>query len=108
MGNDLMIRSHRAAVLALVLLCGTPGGLRAEAQTTSAPDQDVEEPGDIVVSATRIKGEVETPIPPIVTLSEADIAAYGAGSLRELLAALAPQTGTGRGRGDGAPARGRG
>ena len=99
-----MIRSHRAAVLALVLLCSTPGGLRAEAQTTSAPDQDVEEPGDIVVSATRIKGEVETPVPPIVTLSEADIAAYGAGSLRELLAALAPQTGTGRGRGDGAPA----
>jgi len=47
---------------------------------------------------------VETAAPPIMTLTEDDIAAYGAGSLQGLLAALAPQTGSGRGRGDGAPA----
>lgn len=64
------------------------------------------EPGsdEIVVVATRIKGQVQSAVPPIVTLSEEDIAAYGAGSLQQLLAALAPQTGTGRGRGDGGPA----
>jgi iron complex outermembrane receptor protein len=47
-------------------------------------------------------GQVEAAQPPLVTLSEADIAAYGTASIAELLAAVAPQTGTGRGRG-GAP-----
>ena len=73
----------------------------AEAQ---APATDQAEPdGDIVVVATRVRGEVDTISPPIISLGEADIAAYGAGSLQALLTALAPQTGTGRGRGDGAP-----
>ena len=43
------------------------------------------------------------PQPPIITLDEADIAAYGVCSLTELLAALTPQTGSGRGRGGGRP-----
>ena len=73
-----------------------------QAESSAVPDSTDPE-GDIVVVATRIRGEVETAAPPIVTLTEDDIAAYGAGSLQALLAALAPQTGTGRGRGDGAP-----
>ncbi|HUQ12669.1 MAG TPA: TonB-dependent receptor, partial [Novosphingobium sp.] len=56
---------------------------------------------EIVVVATRLPGEVETDQPPIVTLDEAEIASYGAGSLSDLLTALAPQTGSGRGRGGG-------
>lgn len=60
-------------------------------------------PGQILVVATRIKGQVDSSQPPIAVLDEASIASYGAGSLQELLAALAPQTGSGRGRGDGAP-----
>ncbi|MBX9885152.1 MAG: TonB-dependent receptor, partial [Novosphingobium sp.] len=73
----------------------------AAAQDPEAGDADPD--GNIVVVATRVRGEVETTVPPIATLSEDDIAAYGAGSLQALLAALAPQTGSGRGRGDGAP-----
>lgn len=59
--------------------------------------------GDILVVAHRIKGQVEADQPPIITLDEEDIASYGVSSLQQLVAALAPQTGSGRGRGDGAP-----
>jgi hypothetical protein len=59
--------------------------------------------GEILVVAHRIKGQVEADQPPIVTLDEAEIAAYGVSSIAELVTALAPQTGTGRGRGGGTP-----
>ncbi|KPF93904.1 TonB-dependent receptor [Novosphingobium sp. AAP83] len=61
------------------------------------------EPGQILVVATRIKGQVDTTLPPIAVLDEAAIASYGAGSIQELLAAIAPQTSSGRGRGGGMP-----
>lgn len=59
--------------------------------------------GEIVVLAERYRGEIDTAQPPIMTLDEADIAAYGAASIDELLESLSPQTGSGRGRGDGRP-----
>lgn len=59
--------------------------------------------GDILVVARRIKGQVDVPVPPVAVLDEADIASYGAASLTDLVAALAPQIGSGRGRGDGGP-----
>jgi len=63
-------------------------------------ESDQPEPGgEIVVTATRLRGEVETDVPPVVELDEAQIAAVGAGSLEDLIAQLAPQTGSGRGRG---------
>ncbi|MFM9937593.1 MAG: TonB-dependent receptor, partial [Novosphingobium sp.] len=99
-----MVLPHRAAALALLVWFGSAETVRAAEQTPSATGPGEAEPDDIVVVATRIEGEVESAAPPIVTLSEEDIAAYGAGSLQALLVALAPQTGTGRGRGDGAPA----
>ena len=40
---------------------------------------------------------------PVATLDEAEIAAYGAASIADLLAALAPHTGSARGRGGGFP-----
>ncbi|MBW8752629.1 MAG: TonB-dependent receptor [Sphingomonadales bacterium] len=58
---------------------------------------------EILVVATRIKGQVDAPQAPIMTLDEEDIASYGAASLTDLLAELSPQTGSGRGRGDGHP-----
>jgi iron complex outermembrane recepter protein len=58
---------------------------------------------EIVVLGTRLKGSVETDIPPTDTLNEADITAVGASSVSDLLAAIAPQTGSGRGRGGGMP-----
>ncbi|WP_244970611.1 TonB-dependent receptor [Novosphingobium aerophilum] len=82
-------------------------GADAEAPSTSDPaDADprtTSRGGEIVVVATRIKGQVEAPQPPLVTLNEEDIAAYGAASITDLLAALSPQTGSGRGRGAGRP-----
>lgn len=75
--------------------------------TTAAPEisseTDEELSGDIVVIAERIRGAVDTDVPPVEQLSEADIAAVGAGSLTDLLAAVAPQTNSGRGRGGGQP-----
>jgi hypothetical protein len=58
---------------------------------------------EILVIATRIKGQVEAPQAPILVLDEADIASYGAVSLTDLLDQLSPQTGSGRGRGSGQP-----
>lgn len=108
---------HRVTAVALALMpCPALAAAGPAAPAAEAPEQAgppatalpdaAEEPatdGDIVVVATRIRGEVDTAAPPIITLGEEDIAAYGAGSLQSLLAALAPQTGSGRGRGDGAP-----
>ncbi len=73
-----------------------------------APVSEDEDPifaqaGEIVVIATRIKGQVDTTQAPIAVLDEEAIASYGAGSIQELLSALSPQTSSGRGRGDGMP-----
>lgn len=73
------------------------------------PLQDLEgnaitaEDDQILVVATRIKGQVDTALPPIAVLDEEAIASYGAGSLQDLLEALSPQTSSGRGRGGGMP-----
>jgi hypothetical protein len=107
MGYDSMVLPHRAAAVALLFVPLTLplAALAAPPAPPAEPDEaEAPPPGDIVVVAERIRGEVDTPLPPIVTLGEEDIAAYGASSLQSLLAALAPQIGSGRGRGDGAPA----
>ncbi len=66
----------------------------------AAPQSDRDQ---ILVIATRLGGELDVPQLPVATLDEAEIAAYGAASIADLLAALAPQTGSGRGRGGGFP-----
>ncbi len=67
-------------------------------QTDEAPltDDDV---NAIVVTAERIRGQVETASAPIVELDQQDVAAYGAASIADLVAQLAPQVGSGNGRG---------
>jgi len=57
------------------------------------------DPRQIVVVASRIKGQVDAPQPPVTVLTEEDIAALGSGSITELLGRVASQTGSGRGRG---------
>ena len=66
------------------------------AQTESTADADT-----IVVLASRMFGEVEAPQPPLLELGVEEIAAYGSGSIAELLEAIAPQVSSARGRGDG-------
>ena len=80
---------------------GNTEGTTAVPEITSETDD--EQTGDIVVIAERIRGAVDTDVPPVEELNEADIAAVGAGSLTDLLAAVAPQTNSGRGRGGGQP-----
>jgi iron complex outermembrane recepter protein len=94
------------AVLTLPLLASTAMPVRAQDAGAIAPvTTDEGEPlaTDIVVVAERIRGAVDTDVPPVEQLEEADIAALGASSVTDLLAAVAPQAGSGRGRGGGQP-----
>ncbi len=95
-----------------LLLCVASPAFAQDVKTTAqeqpaAQDQSeetiVESDGTIVVTAGRIKGGVDTDVPPIAELSEGDIQATGATSLTELIASVAPQAGSGRGRGGGFP-----
>ena len=72
---------------------------RAPAPPAAADEMDEEE--EIVVTGQRPRGSVIGDIPPENTLTPADIRATGATSVTELLAAVAPQTGSARGRGGG-------
>jgi len=84
-------------------------GLGSASPTTPGEEAEQDEAsivprgGEIVVVATRIKGQVEAPQPPIQVLTEDDIASYGSASLTDLIDQLSPQTGSGRGRGAGRP-----
>jgi hypothetical protein len=76
----------------------------ADQPAEAAPDEGEEEEGEeIVVTGQRERGAVIGDIPPEIQLDARDIRALGAGSLSELLDALAPQTQSGRGRGEGRP-----
>jgi len=68
--------------------------------TDSEPESDRPE---IVVTAPRISGSAVDDIAPEITINEDEIEGYGASTVADLLAALAPQTQSGRGRGGGAP-----
>ncbi len=76
-------------------------GTTATPEITSETEE--EQTGEIIVIAERIRGAVDTDVPPVEELNEADIAAVGASSLTDLVAAVAPQTNSGRGRGGGQP-----
>ncbi len=62
----------------------------------ASSDDDV---NTIIVLGARLIDQVDAPEPPILTLDAEDIAAYGAGSIEELLEALGPQVNSSRGRG---------
>jgi iron complex outermembrane receptor protein len=57
----------------------------------------------IVVTGQRMRGAVEGDIPAEIVLDSRDVRATGAGSIAELLDAIAPQTRSGSGRGGGRP-----
>lgn len=73
----------------------------AQTPAPAAPPAEPTTPSydEIVVIADRVRGQVETTSPPIVELTSEDVAAYGASSIADLVAQLAPQVGSGRGRG---------
>ena len=70
----------------------------------SDPDYVEEEDGEeIVVTGQRQRGSVIGDIEPEVVFNRRDIRSFGAGTLSELLDAIAPQTSSGRGRGGERP-----
>ncbi|HEX8655805.1 MAG TPA: TonB-dependent receptor, partial [Allosphingosinicella sp.] len=78
----------------------------AAAQEPEAADDEFEDEEDaaIVVTGARPRGSVDSDVPPEIVLNRRDIRATGAGTVAELLDAIAPQTRSGRGReGGGRP-----
>lgn len=76
----------------------------ADADAFDVDEMDEDDGKAIVVTGQHLRGAVDTDIPPEYQLDRRDIRAYGAGSITELLDALAPQTRSGRGRaGEGRP-----
>jgi len=86
-----------------------PAGAEAEAAAAAEDEGEGEgEDGEvtneeIVVTGTRLRGAVDTDIPPETTLTPAEIRSFGASNIGELLQALGPQVSSGRGRGGGFP-----
>ncbi|MEO5707996.1 MAG: hypothetical protein ABIT10_02720 [Alteraurantiacibacter sp.] len=70
---------------------------------TSSASNETEADDTILVLGARLVGTIDAVQPPILELTQEDIAAYGAGSIAELLSALGPQVQSGRGRGGGQP-----
>lgn len=67
------------------------------------PAPEAYELDSVVTTGARPRGSVNSDIPPDVTLSAEQIAAYGASNIAELLTYLEPLTRSSRGRADGMP-----
>tara|TARA_R110000787_G_scaffold215191_4_gene324312 strand:+ start:28045 stop:30564 length:2520 start_codon:yes stop_codon:yes gene_type:complete len=100
--NQIMISSPKSfftaspIILASMLFAPSVGAQIPDADTDYADEE-------IIVIAERPRGAVVSEIPPVVELSEADIASYGASSVQDLLEAISSQTTSSRGRGSGRP-----
>ena len=88
----------QASILAIASL-----SLAQPAWAQDATDDSVVEPSDneIVVTAARIRGQVDVPQAPVAVYDEEEIATFGASSLADLIEQIAPQTSSARGRGGG-------
>ena len=96
------------AVSLIALVAATPAlAQQAIAQAQEAPaatqppnqpltDDDVDA---IVVTAERIRGQVQSASAPVLELDEKQVESYGATSIADLVAQLSPQIGSGNGRG---------
>ncbi|ASK86835.1 hypothetical protein [Sphingorhabdus sp. SMR4y] len=97
-----MISSPKSLLAASPLVLASlwlPAPASAQISDTETDYADEE----IVVIAERPRGAVVTEIPPVVELSEEDIASYGVSSVQDLLEAISSQTTSSRGRGSGRP-----
>ncbi|MFB0613179.1 hypothetical protein [Aurantiacibacter poecillastricola] len=90
-----------AAVLAAAPFTDAAAQQVQEDAPAPQPDPLDDDINTIVVLGARLTDRVDAPEPPILELEEQDIAAYGAGSIEELLQALGPQVTSSRGRGGG-------
>ncbi|WP_428630502.1 TonB-dependent receptor plug domain-containing protein [Sphingopyxis sp.] len=97
---DEAMPASAAAVSAVADQPSTPAVSASDDPADTYDDIDGDE---IVVTAPRLAGQLETDIKAEAELDEAAIASYGVSNVSELLDALAPQTRSGRGRGSGRP-----
>lgn len=89
-----------AAVAATVDMAEQPA---VPAATISDKESDQFDRNEIIVTAPRLAGQLDTDIAAEAELDETAIASYGVSNLSDLIDALAPQTRSGRGRGSGRP-----
>lgn len=103
------MRKNQSAVKVIKYITGSLTGVfllisPAHGQTANEVESDTDSTRpEIVVTAPRISGSAVDDIAPEITINEDEIEGYGASTVADLLAALAPQTQSGRGRGGGAP-----
>ncbi|MBL9066665.1 MAG: TonB-dependent receptor [Sphingopyxis sp.] len=91
------------ASAAVTAIADQPSAPVVSASSDPEDDYDDIDGDEIVVTAPRLAGQLETDIKAEAELDEAAIASYGVSNVSELLEALAPQTRSGRGRGGGRP-----
>ncbi len=107
-GIDIVREKFSASSLTIAAcLCMTmPAGVLAQdvdadpAPEAGSPAPQVED-DTILVFGARLIDSIESPQPPLLELDPQDIAAYGVGSIGELLDALGPSVTSNRGRGGG-------
>jgi len=92
-----------AAAATVVAADDQPADQAGPASSARGSDFDDIDGDEIVVTAPRLAGQLDTNIKAEAELDEAAIASYGVSNVAELLEALAPQTRSGRGRGSGRP-----
>ena len=98
-----------SALPLIALVCALPAVAQDRApvpepdqqQPTADTDAAIGEGGELIVTAGRLPGQLDVPQAPLVELDPEDIAAYGVGSIADLVAQLEPATGSARGRGGG-------
>ncbi|HMO77218.1 MAG TPA: ABC transporter ATP-binding protein [Sphingopyxis sp.] len=121
MNNDRLALSARAVLLAAGASLAWPALAETApaASTVAVAAIDDDQPADqsapagtadygdheqeIVVTAPRLAGQLDTDFAAEAELDEAAIASYGVSNVAELITALQPQTRSGRGRGSGRP-----
>ncbi|MCX8477695.1 MAG: TonB-dependent receptor [Sphingomonas sp.] len=81
----------------------TPADPAAPATPQQTPPEAEEEPVEDVVVRGQLRGAVPGDVKPEIQLGPADIRAYGASNVTELMNALSAQLGSGSGRGDEQP-----
>lgn len=75
----------------------------AEPASVGEVDEDAVDLGEVAVTSAKARGSVQGDIPPEITLDAAQLAAYGATNIAELLTSLEPLTRSSSGRSDGQP-----
>ena len=103
-----LLRSSACATSLALAVVLSPAAFAQDGEPVAqeAPE-DASEGGEIVneivVSGARLRGQLDTDVPPLLELNEEDIAAEGVTSIADLITQISNQTGSARGRGGGRP-----